>query len=444
MQENNFINSQLGNNNNLELKERKISISTGTFLVISTMIGTGIFTTTGFMIKPIDSPLMIMFSWLLGGLFALCGALSYAELVTIFPKNGGEYNIITQVYNKALGFCCAWISLMVGFAAAIASSAMAFGSYLSTVFDINKTVAGLFLIIITSFIHTLKAEDGAKFQDLFTIGKIILIMTFIIAGIFSGSFNSYPISGNELNYAFSPAFAVALIYVSYAYSGWEAVGYIAGEMKEPNKSIPISLFLGTAIVTLLYMGLNFVYLYMLPYKTLDGVEEIAAVAGKTLFGEIGSNFISLLIAFGLISAVGAMVISGSRMYEAVGQDFKKLSFFTKKNKNGIPINAIYFQMVISIIMFFSSAFDTLLKYIGFTISIFAGLGIFGVILMRIKAPQLERTYKTFGYPLTPIIFVVLSLWMIFYSIFEEPKVALTGFGTILIGFILYYFLKTDE
>lgn len=421
--------------------ERKISVYTAIFLVISTMIGTGVFTTTGYMIKPIDSPIAIIFSWLLGGLLAFCGALSYAELVTMMPKNGGEYNILTHVYNKAIGFCCAWISLMVGFAAAIASSALAFGSYLKPLIGVNPIVSGIALIIGTSIIHTLKTESGSKFQDIFTLGKIILILSFIIGAIFWGQYHPYTITSKDFNYVLSPAFAVALIYVSFAYSGWEAAGYIAGEIKNPEKALPISLLTGTLIVTLLYIGLNFVYLYMLPYQSLSGETEIAYIAGKKIFGDWGGNFVSLIIAFGLISAVGAMSISGSRMYEAVGEDFKKLSFFAKRNKNNVPANALYFQMIISILMIFSSAFDTLLKYIGFTISIFAGLAVFGVIVMRIKAPDIPRTYKTFGYPITPIIFVLLSLWMIIYSIVEEPKIALTGIATILLGFVLYYFVK---
>lgn len=424
--------------------DRKINVYTAIFLVISTMIGTGIFTTTGYMIKPIDSPIAIIFSWLLGGLLAFCGALSYAELVTMMPQNGGEYNIITHVYNKAMGFCCAWISLMVGFAAAIASSALAFGSYLKPIIGIDPTISGIALIISTSTIHTLKTESGSKFQDLFTIGKVILIISFIFGAIFFGQYHPYSISSKDFDYVLSPAFAIALIYVSFAYSGWEAAGYIAGEIKNPDKSLPISLLVGTAIVTLLYIAINFVYLYMLPYQSLSGETEIAYIAGKMLFGEWGGNFVSLIIAFGLISAVGAMSIAGSRMYEAVGEDFSKLSFFAKKNKNNVPANALYFQMVISILMIFSSAFDTLLKYIGFTISIFAGLGVFGVIVMRFKAPNIPRPYKTFGYPFTPIIFVLLSLWMIIYSIIEEPKIALTGVGTILAGFILYYFVKDKK
>ncbi|MFN4150525.1 MAG: APC family permease, partial [Candidatus Sericytochromatia bacterium] len=197
--------------------ERKISVYTAIFLVISTMIGTGVFTTTGYMIKPIDSPIAIIFSWLLGGLLSFCGALSYAELVTMMPKNGGEYNILTHVYNKAIGFCCAWISLMVGFAAAIASSALAFGSYLKPLIGLDPIISGIVLIIGTSIIHTLKTEAGSKFQDIFTLGKILLILSFIIGAIFGGQYHPYTLTNKDFNYVLSPAFAVALIYVSFAY-----------------------------------------------------------------------------------------------------------------------------------------------------------------------------------------------------------------------------------
>lgn len=428
----------------MEKSERTLSPITATFLVVSTMIGTGVFTTTGFMIKDLNSPLAIIFSWLLGGVLALCGALSYAELIAIMPRNGGEYNILSKIYNNGIGFVSAWVSLIVGFAASIASSSLAFGYYLNSIFPVNTKLVGILLIIILSIIHTLKTEVGTKFQDLFTFIKILLILFFIIGGILFGHYTPSSLTVSDFNIILSPTFAIGLVFVSYSYSGWEAAGYIAGEVKNPEKSIPLALISGTLIVTFLYIALNFIYLYMIPYQSLSGETEIANITAKNLFGNTGGILMSSVISFGLISAIGAMILSGSRMYQVVGEDYQKLAFFARKNKNNVPANSIYFQSIIAIIMILLANIDELIKYIGFTLSIFAGLAVFGVIVMRFKAPEIKRNYKTFGYPLTPIFFVLLSIWMIVYSIIDEPKVSITGFATIIIGAILYYIFRNKK
>lgn len=425
-------------------EERTLSPITATFLVVSTMIGTGVFTTTGFMIKDLNSPSAIIFSWLLGGVLALCGALSYAELIAIMPRNGGEYNILSKIYNNGIGFVAAWVSLIVGFAASIASSALAFAYYLNSIFTVNTKLVGICLIILLSLIHTLKTEVGTKFQDLFTFIKILLILLFIIGGVLFGHYTPSSLTASDFNVILSPTFAIGLVFVSYSYSGWEAAGYIAGEVKNPEKSIPLALISGTMIVTFLYIALNFIYLYMIPYQSLSGETEIANITAKTLFGNTGGILMSSVISFGLISAIGAMILSGSRMYQVVGEDYKKLAVFAKKNKNNVPANSIYFQSIVAIIMILLANIDELIKYIGFTLSIFSGLAVLGVIVMRFKAPEITRSYKTFGYPITPIFFVLLSIWMIVYSIIDEPKVSLTGFATIVIGAILYYVFRNKN
>ncbi len=433
----------MSNNNKMEeiKKERTLTGLTATMLVVATMIGTGVFTTTGFMVKDLNSTSAILISWLLGGVLALCGALSYAELAVMMPRNGGEYNLLTRIYHPAVGFLAGWVSFIVGFAASIASASLAFGSYLQHIYPVNPIFAAIALILFNTFLHSFKTEAGAKFQDLFTILKIILIAVFIFGGLVLGNYVAPASSGSTIQVMLSPQFAIGLVFVSFSYSGWESSSYIAGEIRNPAKLLPISLIGGTLIVTLLYLGLNLVYLFTVPMNELSGVVEVGQVAAKHIFGEQGSIIMSGIISFGLISSVSSMVMSGPRIYQAMGEDYPRLSFLGKLSKQGTPAISIYFQSAVAIIMLLSASFDTLLTYIGFTLSLSAGLAVLGVIIMRKRAPEIERPYKCWGYPLTPVLFLLLSAWMIIYSIVAQPIVCLTGLGTIVSGLIIYFFVK---
>jgi APA family basic amino acid/polyamine antiporter len=426
---------------NNESTERTLSGLTATMLVVATMIGTGVFTSTGFMVQDLGSPAAILISWLIGGVLALCGALSFAELAVLMPRNGGEYNLLTRIYHPAVGFVAGWISFIVGFGASIASSALAFGTYLQALFPVNPQVAAILLIIAVSLIHAFKTEAGASFQDWFTLLKIFLIIVFIAGGLFAGNHIEISSSKPVTDVILSPVFAIGLIYVSFAYSGWESSAYIAGEIRNPAKLLPLSLIGGTLIVTLLYLGLNLTFLLNVPQSELSGVVEVGQVTAKYIFGENGALIMSGIIAFGLISSVGSMSMAGPRIYQTMGEDYRRLAFLSKKSKYGAPANAIFFQSVVAILMLLTASFDTLLKYIGFTLSLVAGLAVLGVIVLRFKLPDAPRLYKTWGYPFTPVLFILLSLWMIIFSIYEDPKVCLTGFGTIASGLIVYFIVK---
>lgn len=427
--------------NSNEKDERTLNGFTATLIVVATMIGTGVFTTTGFMVKDLGSPTAILISWIIGGILALCGALSFAELAVLMPRNGGEYNILSKIYSPSIGFVAGWISLIAGFGASIASSSLAFGAYLYPIIAINPKISAFFVIIINALIQAYKTETGAKFQNVFTALKVILIATFIIGGLLFGEHIQLTSSLSTTQVILSPAFATSLIFVSFAYSGWESSAYIAGEIKNPGKLIPLSLVAGTLIVTLLYFGLNLTYLLTVPQAELSGVVEIGKVAAGYIFGERGALIMSLVIAFGLVSAIGSMTMTGPRVYQTMGEDYPKLSFLKKKNKGNSPVNAIILQTVIALIMVFSVDIDKLLQYIGFTLSLSASMSVLGVIIMRFREPNTERLYKTWGYPLTPILFIILSLWMITYSIIDSPYVFVSGMITILSGLGIYKLVK---
>jgi APA family basic amino acid/polyamine antiporter len=416
---------------------------TGSMLIIASMIGTGVFTTTGFMIADIKSLPAVLICWFLGGVLALAGALSYAELAAAMPENGGEFLYLSRIYHPAVGFVAGSTSLVVGFAAPVAASAIAFSYYLGAIFPAApKQTIAILLIMVLSALHACRVSIGSQFQNALTVGKVLLIVAFIAAGLWTGDpgriFSDSP--GDVAEAVLSPLFAVGLIFVSFAYSGWNACIYISGEIKQPERNIPISLFLGTAVVTLLYLGLNIVFLSAAPAEQLAGVAEVGHVAAVGLFGDRAARFFSAIIAIGLISTIGAYIMTGPRVYEAMGRAYPRLHLFTGRGKDRGPVAAIILQAVVAIAMVSTASLRALLTYVGLSLSVFVALAVAGVIILRLREPDLARPYRVWGYPVTPIVFVLLVCWMIVNTIFERPVEALAGLLTLVTGLILYLVL----
>ncbi len=425
---------------------RQIGLLTATMLIIASMVGTGVFTTTGFLIRDIGSPAGVLACWGVGGIIALAGALSYAELVTALPSNGGEYLLLSRIYHPLVGFMAGWTSLVVGFSAPIAASALAFSSYMQAVFPGSpSTVASVLLVALLSLLHALRMAEGGGFQNVFTIGKVVLISAFIVGGIWMGQ-PSRILEPQEVGLLASlptSAFAVGLIFVTFSYSGWNAAVYLAGEVRNPRRNLPLALILGTGLVTVLYISLNVVFLGAVPVAELSGVIEVGHVAARSLFGEGAARVLSAIIALGLISTVGALIMTGPRVYEAMGLDYSRLRFFTGRARNGGPVVATVVQGAIAVLMMLTASFDTLLTYVGFTVSIFAGLTVLGVFVLRFREPGLERPYRTWGYPLTPALFVLLMAWMSFHTLIEKPFSAVAGLITLGLGVLIYLFVSQD-
>ncbi|MDH5492613.1 MAG: amino acid permease, partial [Myxococcales bacterium] len=240
---------------------------------------------------------------------------------------------------------------------------------------------------------------------------------------------------------FSSELAIGLVYVSFAYSGWNAAIYVAGEVRSPSHSLPRALVLGTLIVTLLYLGLNLVLLGGAPAAALSGQVEVAQIAAVGLFGQGAATLLSALIALGLISTVGAFVMTGPRVYEAMGEDFPRLALLARRRPGGGPALAIGIQAVLAIVMALSASFDALLEYIGLTLTLITGLTAAGVFVLRVREPGLERSYRTLGYPLTPLIFLGLTLWMAVHTALGGPWIAALSLVTILSGLGLYWILR---
>jgi APA family basic amino acid/polyamine antiporter len=421
----------------------KIGFFTAISLVIANMIGTGVFTSLGFQLVNLSSGFTILVLWILGGIVALCGALVYSELGVAIPKSGGEYVYLSKLIHPAVGFLSGWTSSTVGFAAPVALASMALGSYLNKLFPLfNPTLSALLVVVFLTMIHSFNLKTGSAFQKTATIIKIVVILMFIIAGIFHTpehhiSFAPETISWNEIT---SSAFWVSLIYVSYAYSGWNAASYMAGEMQNTKRDLPLSLFFGTLIVTVIYVLLNFVFLYTAPINELSGVVEVGHVSASHIFGTQLGNMMSGVIAVLLLSSISAMIMAGPRIMKAMGDDIQSLRFLSKTNNKGVPYVSVITQSAITIVLILTSQFEAVLTFVGFSLSIFTFLSVFSVFILR-QQNEMSYSYKTFGYPLTPIIFLALNGFTIYFVFTQKPVESLYGLLNLAIGFGVYYISK---
>jgi len=375
---------------------RRIGVRTATFLVVASMVGTGVFTTSGLLLADLRSAPAVLLAWGLGGVLAMAGALSYAELVAALPSNGGEYYLLSVIYHPSIGFASGVVSFVVGFSAPIAASALAFGHYVHALWPaVPELPPALALVAVMCAVHAFRVRAGGGVQDALTAFKVLLIAGFVAVGAaFLVPERLAEAERPLLAATLSPQFAVALIYVTFSYSGWNAAAYVAGEVRAPSRTLPLALMAGTALVTLLYLGINLVFLAGAPAEQLRGEVEVGHVAAVHLLGRPAGSVMSGIIALGLVSTVGALIMTGTRVLEAMGRDHGTLALLARRATGGGPFVAVVLQGAVAVIMVLTASFDALLGYIGFTLSVFAALTVLGVIVMRAQAPELERPYRT--------------------------------------------------
>jgi APA family basic amino acid/polyamine antiporter len=417
-----------------------ISLITATAVVVANMIGTGVFTSLGFQVGPLPSGFVIMMLWIVGGVCAFCGAVCYGELAAAMPRSGGEYHYLTQIFSPAAGFLAGWLSATVGFAAPIALAAMAFGKYFSGALPwANAEVLSHGIVIAMLLVHLIGVNVGAKFQNVATWLKVLLIVVFIAAGLLMP--NPQPVSflpvAGDGERLMSPAFAVSLVFVMYAYTGWNAVTYIVGEVKNPARNLPLAVAIGTLIVAVLYVGLNGVFLRAAPMSELAGKVDVGHTAADFIFGAQGGRIMALLISGGLISAISAMTWVGPRVMMAMGEDVKLLAPLGKKSASGVPWVAMIVQTAIVLALLHSGKFEKVLTYVQFSLTLCSFLTVLGVMVLRRTRPDLPRPYRAWGYPVTPLLFMAVSLWMMWHILRSNPVESLAGLGTILLGLIIF-------
>lgn len=428
----------------MENTKQKISLTGAIAVIAACMIGTGVFTSLGYQVLGIKSVFAIVVLWATGGLAALCGALVYAELAVRYPGSGGEYNYLSRIYHPAVGFLSGWTSATIGFAAPIAAAAMAFGRYFTQIFPaINPTLAAVIVILLAAAVNFAGISLSEAIQKGTTYLNLALIVVLIFCGITIGGnieHFSFTVGKADWEAIMSHSFAVSLIYVSYAYSGWNAVTYVAGEVKDPTRTVPRSLILSVILVTILYVMLNFVFLLRVPMDQLAGQNEVGAIAANAIFGGIGSKVIAGLICLGLMASVLGMTIAGPRVTDKIGQDMPALKFLAYKNKSGAPIVAILLQVTIALILALTASFEVVIRYVGFTLALFTTLTVAGILVVRWikKEPLGESLYHVPLFPIPAIVFIALEIWMLTYTMIDHPTESLAGLGTVLVGLIVFF------
>lgn len=411
-----------------------------TCMVVANMIGVGVFTSVGFQLPGLPSALPILALWTLGGLLSLCGALCYAELVAMSPRSGGEYHLLREAYHPIAGFLAGWISLVAGFAAPIALAASAFARY-AQAFGVNAEthLLAAALVIAVAAVNLLDDQLFGRFLSGFTVMKVLLMLAFVAGAVFlpGGVHNSLaPHTGDGALFV-SPAFAISLVYVMYAYEGWNGAVYVAGEVEDPRKNMPRALVLGTVIVTLLYVAVHAVFLWRAPWAAMEGKPEAALIAAQSIFGETGGKFMGFLIAFGLISTVASMICAGSRVNERMGEDVPFLKLLAYQNKAGTPVVSVLLVTAMSLVMLFTRTFEQVLRYVECLLLLSSCLSVLSVIWLRIRKPDAPRPFRVPLFPITPLLFAGMTGYMIWFMGRQHLDELLWGLVTLGVGLVVY-------
>lgn len=424
----------------------KYPVSVAVTLVIANMVGTGVFTSLGFQVGPVPSVSAILALWLVGGIVALCGALCYAEIATALRRSGGEYHFLSQLYHPAVGFISGWTSLLVGFAGAISAVALAIGEYAQKFFGLPVKLIAIGAILIVTIIHLFGVKVGGTAQNLFTGFKLTLILFFCTVPFFLGqpaSSNSFVPQWSDVSLMMSSGWAVSLVFVVYAYSGWNASSYIAGNLEQPEKNLPRSLIIGTLVVVIIYLSLNGMFLYFADFSELANKSDIGNVVAFKFFSPKTATVFSGLFSLALLSTLSAMTIAGPRVGEAMGEDYKRLSFLNTKNRFGMPWISVVFQAAWSVILVTTSSFKEIIQYVSISLSWFTLFTVFGVFILRKQNLQ-KASFKVPFYPVPPLIFLAVTCWMIVYMTLSNPAVIYYSIGTIAVGGLVYFLVTLSN
>src|SRR6202048_2813666 len=424
-----------------------VSVVVATAIVVADMVGVGVFTSLGFQVKDIPSGFSILLLWAVGGGVALCGVFSYSELGAMFPRSSGEYNFLTRAFHPAFGFLAGWVSATVGFAAPVALAAMAFGEYGKSVLpDAPPLTLAIGVVWLVSLVPLGGVRPSSTFQRVATILKVVLIVAFLLAGFVIGTPQpvSFAPSVSDFGLIASAPFAIGLVFVMYSFSGWNAATYIIGEMRTPERSLPRALLVGTLIVIVLYVALNEVFLHTAPIDKLSGQLDVARISGSYIFGEIGGRIVGAMICIGLISSISAMMWIGPRVMMTMGEDIPMLRAFARRSTNGAPAYAILFQLAVASLLLFSRSFEAVLDLIQFSLLFCSFFTVLGVIKLRITHPHLPRPYRAWGYPITPGVFLLVTLFMMYYLVVDRPLQSFLGVLIMVSGLLIYaIFRKRD-
>ena len=404
------------------------------------MIGTGVFTSVGFQLNSVQNSYTILLLWVVGGFLALFGAFAYAELGTHFKESGGDYIYLSRVFHPLLGYLSAWAGLTVGFSAPVALAAMAFTKYLAP-FGLQGNVwLAVGIIIIIGLMHSFTIHHSSRFQNVTTIIKVLFIVCLIVLGfILPNNIN------NALNFSDSwqhellkPGFAVSMVYVSFAYIGWNAAAYVADEIDYPGKNLPRALIGSTLFVAVAYILFQFVLLKNATVPELQGKEEVTFISFTHLLGDAGGKWVSIFIAIQLVATVSSYLWVGPRVTWAMAKENKLWQPLARKNKHGIPVAAVWLHVFISILLTLTGSFEKVLLYAGFVLQLMASLTVATSLFIK---RQKKETFKSPFKPVLQVIFLLFNAWVLIFTLIDRPVESLIGIGILAIGAIIYFFDK---
>jgi APA family basic amino acid/polyamine antiporter len=420
---------------------RRIGLSSAAALVVANMLGVGVFTTSGFSLADLGSPEPVLLAWAVGGLLALCGATSYGALARRIPESGGEYTFLTVTVHPLAGFLAGWVSLLAGFTAPIAAAALGLQAYLGGArgHAVRPEWIGTSAIAIAALMHGLRLNAGLALQNFAVAVKLAAIAAFVSLGAFSIDINPASEAATIPRFEIG-AFAVTLVWISFAYSGWNAAVYVAGEVRDPDRNLPRSLWLGTLAVTLVYLGLNAVFVYSAPVSELAGRAEIGAIAAEALGGVGLRRVLSGLVALALFTSISSMVMAGPRVYARMAED----GVFPRVFRAGeeVPGAAIALQAGLAALLVWITGLAELLSYIGFTPGLSAAATVCGLIAVR-RREGADRVPIP-GYPWIPMLYILGTLGASAFLVARRPAEAVAGLVTMLLGLPLYAVLRRSS
>ncbi len=441
---------------------RQLGFISATALVVSNMVGTGIFTSTGFMAGDLGDASLILIVWGVGAVFALAGALTYSELGINFPSSGGEYVYLTRAYGPTWGFMTGWVSFFAGFSAPIAAAALAFSDYLGYFFPALKQSSASWVVGSGAF--SLKLGGGqlmacaliaaftllncfgvarvARVQNVLTATKVLVILGFVVLGFAfgQGSWEHFSTPAVRTSTTSLPAqFVISLVWVMVGYSGWNAATYVAEELKRPERTLPAALAVGTAVVAALYLGLNLTFIYSTPLESMKGVIAVGSLSASNLFGAGVAGIFAALMAVSIMSTVNAMVTIGPRVYYAMA---KNRAFFPAAGEVHprwhTPVAAILAQGACAMLMTLTP-FPQLMVYIGLALTFFTVVSVASIFVFRRRPDWQKLRPLNFAFPLIPVAYILVGTCMMVYGIIWQPKPSLMAALTIGLGAAVYHF-----
>ena len=414
---------------------RRLGLPSATALVVASMVGAGVFTTSGFALADLGSPGRVLLAWALGGVTAACGALCYGALGRAIPESGGEYTYLARTLHPLAGYLAGWVSLLAGFTGPIAAAALGLQLYLHSTFELDGDPRwiGTLAIALAGLLHGLRLAPGVVVQNAVVALKVALILVFVLLGAWKLGARA-PLPPSEPPPFDLGALAVALVWISFAYSGWNAAAYVGGELRAAERTLPRALLLGTGLVSVLYLALNAVFVLAAPLEALAGKAEVGAIAAEALGGTALRRFLTLIVALALFTSVSSMVLSGPRVYARMAADglFPRLFDF----QGDVPRVAVLFQAAAAIAVVWFAELGRLIGTIGFTLGLCAAAAVVGLVRLRLREGAAKVPIP--GWPLVPAVYLAMTLFASGYLVVREPEAAADGMEILALGLVLYF------